>query len=385
MRLKKKAIFDLMDWSVMIPEILDIIAKKHNLFYEDYICFAGVCKSWRSAAARAAHNGLPSHFPSLLLADKTEDYVTKKYCLDDHIELFCLSNKCIRTIRLPEGSGKLCMFSGGLLLTIGDDFGLKLINPFSHEIINLPKISNFPEFGSSLTCDNGIRKVVVVKSSLVVMLWGASGNLVVCRYVDEKCRDIVIDEKKMFLDIMIYSICQDHRIKACDDYEGNNLTSFVTVSKLPKRVFGGQLNELNRKVYIVGLEDDNGLLVVIREVVYDVKGDLCGRLIYKTARFRVFKYDLDSKEWSEVKNLGTKALFVGYGQSFLMEEDSRWVVKENCIYFTEDFCNLNNGSLKGRDMGVYHMSSRTIEYRFPEESDSHFALPIWIQPVLSRS
>ncbi|GKF22361.1 hypothetical protein Tco_0074683, partial [Tanacetum coccineum] len=65
---------------------------------------------------------------------------------DDHEsrELFLLSNKSIRKIRLHEAYGKQCRSSCRWLLTVGEDFASKLISPLSREIINLPKVDTFP-------------------------------------------------------------------------------------------------------------------------------------------------------------------------------------------------------------------------------------------------
>nr|GEY59404.1 putative F-box protein At5g55150 [Tanacetum cinerariifolium] len=124
----------------MLPELLDIIAQKYITCYEDYPSFAGVCKSWRLAAARTYHNsnGPPSRLPSLMLAEKSDDHESR--------ELFLFSNKSIRKIRLPEAYSKTCKSSCGWILTVGKDFASKLINPLSHEIINLPEVNTFPEF-----------------------------------------------------------------------------------------------------------------------------------------------------------------------------------------------------------------------------------------------
>ncbi|GKD02894.1 hypothetical protein Tco_1177868, partial [Tanacetum coccineum] len=124
--------------SEMLPQVLDIIAQKYITCYEDYPSFTGLCKSWRLAAARTYHNsnGPPSRLPSLMLAEKIDDHESR--------ELFLLSNKSIRKIRLPEAYGKQCRSSCGWLLTVGEDFASKLINPLSREIINLPKVDTFP-------------------------------------------------------------------------------------------------------------------------------------------------------------------------------------------------------------------------------------------------
>ncbi|XP_071699500.1 putative F-box protein At5g55150 [Rutidosis leptorrhynchoides] len=357
-------------------------------------------------------NGVPSRFPCLLLADKKEEHVRKKYFPnkkyirkllnrfpsliraeekeDDVREVFSLSSKSISKIRLPEASGKICMSSGGWILTVGDDFVTKLINPFTRQIINLPIIYTFPEFASTSKWYIGFRKLVLVDSlSLVVVLWGCSGKLGFCRYEDEKWTAIVNGWDQMFLDIAyhkgrIYSFGCNHQIQACDVLEEN--PTIVTVTTLPKDLYGEWRNgyfvhKWLGGAYIVGGWEENVLLVVIREGMYDNSEDeLCDE-IYKTTSFRIFKYDLDSEEWSEVKDLGTKALFVGYSQSFFMEEEES-IIKGNCIYFTDDVFELYAVSFKGggRDMGVYHMSSGTVEPHFEGESRSHLAPPIWLQP-----
>ena len=134
-----------MGWSNMLPEVLDVIARKHIVFYEDYHSFAGVCKSWHTVALKAAKevakgNGPPSRLPSLMLSEEVED---KKYR-----EIYLLSNKTIREIRLPEVYGKLCMSSCGWLLTVADDHyhnssihyhvkssSFQRLTPFLHQIL----------------------------------------------------------------------------------------------------------------------------------------------------------------------------------------------------------------------------------------------------------
>ncbi|GKC80704.1 hypothetical protein Tco_1131478 [Tanacetum coccineum] len=98
----------MMDWSGMLLELLAIVAQKHIVFYGDYASCACVCKSWHSAAKQAAKthmfsNGPPSRFPSLVLAQKSEE--------KEFRELLLLSNKSIRKIRLPQIYDKIIMSS----------------------------------------------------------------------------------------------------------------------------------------------------------------------------------------------------------------------------------------------------------------------------------
>ncbi|GKF55914.1 hypothetical protein Tco_0166254, partial [Tanacetum coccineum] len=85
----------MIDWSEKLPELLVVLAHKYIVYYEDYLSFARVCKSWHSAALVAAKgNGPPSRLPSLMPSEKKGD-------ADFHY-LFLLPNETIRKIRLPE-------------------------------------------------------------------------------------------------------------------------------------------------------------------------------------------------------------------------------------------------------------------------------------------
>ncbi|GJX76113.1 hypothetical protein Tco_0322924 [Tanacetum coccineum] len=90
-----------------------------------------------AAAARDYSNGPPSRFPSILIAEEEKDS-------REFHELFLLSNKSVRMIRLTEAYGKVCRSSCGWLVTVGCDGAAQLINPLSRETINLPKVDSFP-------------------------------------------------------------------------------------------------------------------------------------------------------------------------------------------------------------------------------------------------
>ncbi|PWA49484.1 hypothetical protein CTI12_AA481930 [Artemisia annua] len=288
----------------------------------------------RRINARTCHNsnGPPSRFPSLMLAEKNDD--------KEFRELFLLSNKIIRKIRLPEVYGKLCMSSCGWLLTVGDDHASQLINPLSRETINLPKVNTFPEFSETSEWDIGISKLLLlIPFNLVVVIWGRSRKLGFCHIGDYKWTDVVEGWSGQTYDITYYN------------------------GRAPiDEVFGA---------YILGIDDGERkrLLVVIREGLLDDIGDESCVETYKTKSFQIFDYDLENGKWSKVKDLGMKTLFVGNCSSFWME-DTTGVIKSNCIYYTDDVLDLYGGSQNGggRDMGIYHLSDSTIEPHFPGES-----------------
>ncbi|XP_071695832.1 putative F-box protein At5g55150 [Rutidosis leptorrhynchoides] len=374
-----------MDWSDMLTELLAIVAKKSIKFCEDDLCFSSVCKSWRSAAVQVATNfrypnGLPSRLPSLLLAEKLED--------NEFRQLYLLSNQSIHKIRLPEAYGKFCTSSCGWLLIVGDDTAIKLINPLSREIINLPRVDTFPEFSeSSSKWDQGIRKVLFQSQSLVVVvLWGCFRKLGFCRIGDDKWTSIetswggsIYDVN--FYDGRVYYFDRKLHIRSCDVYGEENKMVIVDVSRLPKEYYDADVIG----AYVIGVNDDDErkrLLVVIREVVYgDIHDSKSRSETYKTNNFRVFEFDLEKMKWSKVNDFGNKTLFLGYSSSFWIE-DASGVIKGNCIYYTDDvFCYKGSKKGGGRDMGIYHMCDGTVEPYFTGESLSKITPPIWLQSM----
>ncbi|GJZ43304.1 hypothetical protein Tco_0590559 [Tanacetum coccineum] len=227
----------MMEWSEMLPEVLERIALKHIAFYEDYLSFAGVCKSWRlAAAARTYHNsnGPPSRLPSLMLAEKSDDHESR--------ELFLLSNKSIRKIRLPEAYA-----------------------------------------------------------------WNVNGK-----------DPAVMVDVAMTPEDVVMTLEYDYH-----------------------------------SAYIVGLDDGERkqLLVIIQ------KG------IDYTKSFQVLAYDLQSRNWSKVKDFGTKTLFVGHTSSFWVEDttgvikgDSLSHVKTNYIidpsYRDNNITQWKNGSVSMSKYGT---------------------------------
>ncbi|GKD65198.1 hypothetical protein Tco_1307306 [Tanacetum coccineum] len=306
----------MMGWSEMLPEVLDIIALKYIICYEDYPSFAGVCKSWRLAAARTYpnSNGPPSRFPSLMLAEKRDDQESR--------ELFLLSNKSIRKIQLPQAYDKSCKSSCGWLVTVGRDFAIQLINPLSCEIINLPKAKTSWRSVDPSNWDTSILKVLLLfPSKLVLILNDCTGALEFCHIGDDKWTTIEdnLDNSFPQSDITFYNgqVYTYNKwtsiIQACN-INGKDPTILVYVATMPKDLEDQHVEDLddqhvNPAYYIVGLDDGERkqLLVIIKQ--FNERG--CPET-YKTKSFKVLAYDLKSGDWSEVKDFGRKTLFLGF-------------------------------------------------------------------------
>nr|GEY06038.1 hypothetical protein [Tanacetum cinerariifolium] len=170
-----------------------------------------------------------------MLAEKSNDHESR--------ELFLLSNKSIRKIRLPEIYGKACWYSScGWLLTIGEDFASQLINPLSREIINLPKIDTFPGAIDPINWEYAILKVVLVlESNLVLIVWEFK-KLGFCHIGDNKWTSVEHGLDNYFIqDIAfyneeVYTFDFNNNIQACNVNEKDQAV-LVHLATIPEDVY----------------------------------------------------------------------------------------------------------------------------------------------------
>ncbi|GKE10306.1 zinc finger, CCHC-type containing protein [Tanacetum coccineum] len=176
---------------------------------------------------------------------------------------------------------------------------------------------------------------------------------------------------KEFRELLLLSNKSICKIRLPQIYDKS--TSYEKIQNVvPKDFYKGTIAPV---AYLIGVDDGERkrLLVLIREGLH-VKDT------FKTKIFLVFAYDLEKLTWSKVKDLGTKALFVG-DASFSIDQDTTGVIKGNSIYFTNDayFEHGLRGNGKCRD--IYHLSDETIEPYFNGVSLNHITLPVWLQSM----
>lgn len=107
---------------------------------------------------------------------------------------------------------------------------------------------------------------------------------------------------------------------------------------------------------------------------------------YGTYGFVVLELDLSTSNWTPVKSLGTRSLFLGHNSSMSIDASSNPHCKSNCIYFTydypESYLNMNIKKQTGgggADMGIYNMEDGSIE-RFFETNPCHILNPpMWVE------
>lgn len=114
-------------------------------------------------------------------------------------------------------------------------------------------------------------------------------------------------------------------------------------------------NKCARKVYLVELD---GKLLVISRQGLSVQSDFT----YGTNGFQIFEVNLMRNKWTEIKDLGDKAVFVGDNSSFSVTVgDSNSILKRNSIYFTDCAEFRYDPTEVGKDIGIYHLGDRTIQ------------------------
>ncbi|CAA2966655.1 Hypothetical predicted protein [Olea europaea subsp. europaea] len=105
---------------------------------------------------------------------------------------------------------------------------------------------------------------------------------------------------------------------------------------------------------------------------------------YYTTGFSVLRLDECHEEGNnyayrltEVTSLGDRALFLGSNVSTSIASSE--CIKPNCIYFTDDNCELylDEPGGGGHDMGIFNMEDGTIQLNYAGESRSYISPPLW--------
>ncbi|KAK3033224.1 hypothetical protein RJ639_033104 [Escallonia herrerae] len=362
------------NWSELLRDLLVEIAKQITSI-EDFVSFGAVCSSWYAAATR--DNFTPStQIPWLMLADVEQQNESERWR-----QFFSLSSGRIFKVILPEASKIRCLSSLGWLLTLGE-LKANLLHPLSRLQIELPDLNTFQDYDEheNFLLDYVHRMVLsaspaATRDYMVMVTHGFAASLGFWRPGDASWT--AVDQWELYIyDInyykdKLYAVDVHGSVIVCD-VNGPNPTQINLVSSPPD----GFLPLRNVQLYLLGWLN-NTLLVVSRKGV-----QLTDAGNYGTTTFRVFQLDLRDKKWSEINNLGNRALFLGFNSSFSMETSGMNRCKANCIYFTDDcvdsYRSFPGGG--GRDMGVFNISDGSIKPHFDGRSLSLVTPPTWVQP-----
>lgn len=230
--------------------------------------------------------------------------------------------------------------------------------------------------------DGFIKKVVMSSSPLekkgdffvAMAIICSTGDLAYCKNGDE-CWNIVENSRSFSEDViyfngLFYAVNKAGQIVVCDVNGNSPKVSFI---ETPRQI-GGDMQ------YLVSSGD--GLLLVTRYLDLDVEFDI---FIYKTARFEVFKLDLNGPRWERVTSLGDMMLFIGDNSSLALSASGLSGCMGDCIYYTDDYsANNYDGHIGEHDLGIFKLSDGSIEPLpcYPRNSYSRLQWPppLWISP-----
>ena len=128
-------------WADLPDLILSEIMRRLS-FYNDFVIFGAICKSWRSVYS-LENPPLSPRCPWLMLAEEKEQ--------KSHTRVFVnLFDNKVYNFKLPELVGKKCIgTSFGWLLSVGTDFQVNLFHPLSKHLLSLPQPLFWNEDGNS--------------------------------------------------------------------------------------------------------------------------------------------------------------------------------------------------------------------------------------------
>ncbi|KAJ4759266.1 F-box protein skip23 [Rhynchospora pubera] len=308
------------DWSLLPPELLEIIAGKVTSL-GDYIRFRAVCHPWRSASSpRPRH--LPVQLPWLLLPYRFDS-------VDDSIRLFYdLSASKIHKLDLPETRGAtICgSYHGWLILHNGQV--TSLFNPITRDTVSLPPYTAPPsnlgiapfdydmddfelwhDTNSAMSpADTFFVKKAILTSSpldascMVFVHLDLCWELAFCKIGDERWT------------VIEFALSWGVDMRVDFSYSKGFLYNVDRLGQVTK------YNLINpSKMLFVGIVSNND-----KYLVQGVDGDVL--VIYNSGRtsddevvereiqYKVYKLGNDGKpEWIEVTDVGQNVLFLGGG------------------------------------------------------------------------
>ncbi|XP_031259531.1 putative F-box protein At5g55150 [Pistacia vera] len=370
-------------WSELNEDLLIEIIKRLTL-YEDLVTFSLVCTSWLSVAVKEKPRFL-SKPPWLMLPPEKPNTCRRGF--------YSFSDNMTRQVMIPEAEGsnkraKRCLSSGGWILTISKRWSMALLHPFSRRQIELPHMTTFKnwDYLSSVLYRPHISFITkfVLSSNpfstsdyIVMVLHGSKRELAYCKPGEGDKSWTTIETSASYNHDVTYYNGLFYVIK-----DTGQMTACDIRSDMAEQVAEMPSDYLKYPLCLYLVESGGELLVVSRVVERE---DISKRRsTYRTSEFLVFKVDLRSNTWTEMKNLGNRAVFVGYNSSFSIEA---MLCKSNCIYFTDDSWEIYTDLTShggGKDMGIYNLQDGSIEPHFRGNSYSFMNPPMWVQPSFFR-
>ncbi|KAL3813133.1 hypothetical protein ACJIZ3_014401 [Penstemon smallii] len=407
------------DWATVPTDVLLLIAERLE-FFEDFIAFGVVCKSWGTITSILGKNRtLPPRFPWVMLTDIAEknypkvtrdmdpiDMLIKEVEKNEYIEgmhkrrFFSFSTSKTYEFELPEATRKKCLGVGyGWLLTIGYDLQINLLHPFTRQQISMPPLLSFKDqyvydddYKPQEVINLFVRKAVMSSNPrnnsnedcIILAIYGEFRVLAFARPGDEVWTNVKVPSR-IYNDVLYYK----GKFYAVD-CRGDVLVCDLNDVNGPKATIIARCEYKFRAIDHKYLVESSGVLLLVirlsRGEYFGDKEDI-DRPFNHTTDFYVFNLE----EWhdesgsyiypyritTQVDSLGDKSLFIGYNASISLPSSN--CVKANCIYFSDD--NVESYMMHsyggGNDTGIFAMESHSITLHYASKFMSHLTPPIW--------
>lgn len=380
----------------MSDDILYEISKRLALDVVEYARFGCVSKTWKSSALYHRKSLTPCS-PLLILAKRENDNQEDG---EGVRSVYSVSTDKAFNLKLPQAQGRRCWgTSYSWLLTMGLDLNINLVNPLSHAQIPLPpqhtfehqfKMAREPEelccyfinkFAlasnpSSWDTTSDSNQVVVSYGEYCSLAIAAPGDQVWTSFEEEL--GINADDIIFFRD-RFYFVSYGGMLRICD-------TSTTPPKAFPFASPPDALADFAGKFYLVEVSGELHLVAKRWKCVYQDEDEdedeyELRPFHHETEYFIVFKLDNQTREWTEVEDLGDHALFLGTNTSFSISTSNYPEFKASCIYFTDD--NESVYEYGYCDMGVYDIKKDTVEPLWLSGGKiSKFSRPVFFMPTL---
>lgn len=369
------------------------VAKHLPLDVEEIAKYSSVSNSWRRSAALYHHKSLTPCAPLLIFIHaKTEN--------DQQgiRSVYSVSSKRVFNIKLLQARGRRCCGTPfGWVLTIGLDLNINLLNPFSLAQIPLPPQLTFedqPEEPGQIF----VHRIALSSNPSAP---NSNTPIVLVAYGDLSCLAMATPADKtwtsfqgsfsyeisdiIFLNGRFYVVHYCGLVGICDLTTTTPSATYFAPS--PEELDSANqfyLVEISGHLHIVGQVWKSKEQIEVKasdrkQNEVEVRDDP-NLYIGKTKYFRVLKLDLHEKEWTEVKDLGSHALFVGNNQSFAISTTDHTEFRGNCIYFTEYYYDKDGKSVS--DMGIYDFAKDMVEPIYVTgDQISASSLPFFFMPT----
>ncbi|KAJ4793025.1 F-box protein (DUF295) [Rhynchospora pubera] len=309
------------DWNALpldlIPRIADLLLSDDPI---DLLCFRAVCRVWRSLSPDPRSPAFCFRFPPrrwIMLSDGDADLTVPQTFLN------ISTGRSLRISLLDLYGHSILASTDGLLVLIQEEtFLIRIFNPFTHLMVNLPRLRlkyKRERYAAAMSFSDGTDnnpKVVLSCEQRRLVLWAKPGD----HKWEKKVGYEGFRYNPLFIEGKFYATHRSGRVwsmSLCCDL----LSELVCPDWQP------DWNNEVRRSYLV--ECDSTVLLVRKYAVSRPSGAL----------IELYKIDLDNNRLVLVESIGDHALFLGPTRTLSVSSKDFPSIRGNSIYLGTDLLN----------------------------------------------